>query len=194
MDAPNSPYSRSLLILMAALYLLSISAFGIANWVNSPEATPWWEMLLNLLILSIPLVLLYGSVYVLATAWRERSRQGQVSPRLGKIIHWTPRIAAIVIILFTSLFSLDVFEAQAPPLELLLGFLVHNIPSIVMILLLVFAWRRPVVGFVAFVIVAALFLIRSIFTLPNLLLFALPILMIALLFYADWKWVKMPKT
>jgi hypothetical protein len=34
-------------------------------------------------ILSIPLVLFYGSIYVVVTGWREHSALGQVSPRLG---------------------------------------------------------------------------------------------------------------
>jgi hypothetical protein len=151
-----------------------------------------WEMLLNALIVSIPLVLIFGSIYVLTVAWREHARLGQVDPRLARIIHWAPRVAAILIILFVSLFSLDVFEMEAAPLELLVGFLMHNLPSIVMLVLLIFAWKRPVVGFVAFLVAAALFAIffvRSIYALPNLLLFVLPILLIACLFYADWKWL-----
>jgi uncharacterized membrane protein YidH (DUF202 family) len=67
-----------------------------------------------------------------------------------------------------------------------------------MLVLLVFAWKRPVVGFVAFLIAAAAFAIRFVggsfvsgsFVLPNLLLFVLPILLIASLFYADWQWLK----
>jgi hypothetical protein len=153
----------------------------------------WWMMLLNIPILSIPLVLLYGSIYVLVIAWREHSTTGQVNPRLAKIIHWAPRVAAILIIVFISLFSLDVFEMQASPLELLGGFLIHNIPSIGMLVLLLFAWKRPVIGFVAFLAAAALFTIffvRSIYALPNLLLFVFPILLVACLFYADWKWLE----
>ena len=94
--------------------------------------------------------------------------------------------------LLVSLFSLDVFSMQAPIFELIAGFLVHNIPSIIMIVLLVFAWQRPAVGFVAFTIAAvsfALFFVRGVESLPNLLLFAFPILMVALLFHADWKWL-----
>ena len=92
---------------------------------------------------------------------------------------------------FMSLFSLDVFEMQASPLELLGGFLIHNIPSIAMILMLVFAWKRPAVGFVAFLIAGAhfaFFFVRDFYALSNLLLFVLPILLIACLFYIDWKW------
>lgn len=148
---------------------------------------------INIPILAIPLVLLYGSIYVLVAGWRERAASGQINPRLAKIIHRAPRIAALLIIFFVSLFSLDVFETEAAPLELLAGFLIHNIPSIGMLVLLVFAWKRPVVGFAAFLAAAAvfsLFFVRDIYALPNLLLFVLPILLIAALFYADWQWLE----
>jgi hypothetical protein len=193
METQKSRFNRILLMVLIALYMLAIAAFSYANWAADPESSQWWMTLLNIPILSIPLVLLFGSIYVLVVAWREYSALGQVNPRLAKIIHWAPRIAAILIILFISLFSLDVFEMEASPLELLGGFLIHNIPSIIMIVLLIFAWKRPVVGFVAFLVAAALFTIffvRSIYALPNLLLFVFPILLVAFLFYADWKWLK----
>jgi len=193
MDTTKTQFNRILLIILAVLYVLSVTAFVYANWAADPEFEQWWMTLLNILILSIPLVLLYGSIYVLVIAWREHSTLGQVSPRLAKIIHWAPRVAAILIIFFVSLFSLDVFEMEASPLELLGGFLMHNIPSIGMLVLLIFAWKRPAVGFVAFLVAAALFAIffvRDIYSLPNLLLFVLPILLVAFLFYVDWKWLK----
>jgi hypothetical protein len=152
-----------------------------------------WMLLLNILILSIPLVLLFGAIYVLLVGWRERSTLGKVSPRLAKIIHWAPRVAALLIIFFIGLFSLDVFGTGAPPLEVLGAFVMHNLPSLVMLVLLVFAWKRPVVGFVAFLIAATAFaalFVRDIYSLPNLLLFVLPILLVASLFYADWQWLK----
>ena len=99
----------------------------------------------------------------------------------------------MMIIFFVGLFSLDVFEMQATPLELLGGFLMHNIPTLVLLALLILAWKRPAVGFVAFLAAAALFIIffvRSIYALPNLVLFVLPTLLIAGLFYADWKWLE----
>jgi hypothetical protein len=192
MHTQKSQFNRILLIVLSILYVLSIAVFTYANWAADPEFTKWWIMLLNVLILSIPLVLLYGSIYVLVVAWREHSSLGRVSPRLAKIIHWAPRVAAILIIFFISLFSLDVFSIKASPLELLGGFLIHNIPSIGLLVLLIFAWKRPAVGFVAFLVAAALFALffmRGIFALSNLLLFVLPILLVACLFYADWKWL-----
>ena len=193
MEPKKSQFNRILLIFLVSLYVLSLSAFIYAEWAANTGDVAWWETLLNMLILSIPLVLLYGSIYVLVVAWREHSTGGQVNPRLAKIIHWAPRVAAILIIFFTSLFSLDVFEIEAPPLQLLGGFIMHNIPSIIMIVLLIFAWKRPVVGFVAFLVVAAAFIIffvRDVYAVSNLLLFVLPLLLIASLFYADWQWLK----
>ena len=192
METQKSRFNWALLIVLVALYLLAIAAFNRA-WAGESEPVPWRDMLLNSLIVSIPLVLLFGSIYVLVVAWRERSALGQINPRLAQIIHWAPRVAAILIILFMSLFSLDVFELEGSPLELLAGFLIHNLPSIGMLVLLILAWKRPVVGLVAFLVAGALFaffFVRQASDLPNLLVFVLPMLLIAGLFYADWKWVK----
>jgi hypothetical protein len=193
MDTQKPQLNRILLIILAVLYVITIAVLSYANWAAAPPGfMHWWMVLLNILILSIPLVSMYGSIYVLVIAWREHSAVGQVSPRLAKIIHWVPRVATILIITFVTLFSLDVFEMEASPLELLGGFLIHNIPSIGMLVLLLFAWRRPVVGFVGFLAAAALFTIlfvRNIYDLSILILFVFPILLVACLFYADWKWL-----
>ena len=193
MDTQKSHFNRNLLIILVVLFVLTIAAFSYAIWAAESGNMQWRMMLLNLPIQAIPFVLLYGSIYVLVIGWREHSTFGQVSPRLAKIIHWAPRVAAILIIFFVTLFSFDVFAMQATPLELLGGFLIHNIPSIGMLVLLIFAWKRPVVGFVAFLVAAALFslfFVRDISALPTLLLIVLPILLIASLFYADWQWLK----
>ena len=193
METHNSRFQRNLSIILVLLFVVTLAALNYANWAAEPGFLQWRMLLLNILILSIPLVLLYGSIYVLLTGWHERSSLGKVSPRLGKIIHWAPRVGALLIIFFVGLFSLDVFGTGAPPLEVLAGFLIHNLPSIAMLLLLIFAWKRPVVGFVAFLIAAVAFavlFVRDIYALPNLLLFVLPILLIASLFYADWQWLK----
>lgn len=193
MENQTSRFNRTLLVILVVLYLISVVAFSYANWAVDPAAMEWWMTLLNALIISIPLVLVYGSIYVLVVAWREHTSQGQINPRLAKVIRWAPRLAAMLIIFFISLFSLDVFGMEGSPLELLAGFIMHNLPSLGLILLLVFAWKRPALGFAAFIAAAVLFtffFVRDMGSLPNLLFFVLPILLVALLFYADWRWVK----
>lgn len=192
MNTREYRFNRNLLVILVTFYLLTLAAFSYANWAADPVFMVWWKTLLNIPILSIPLVLLYGSIYILVSAWRQHANQENINPRLAKTIRSAPRVAAILIIFFIGLFSLDIFEMQAPPLQLLGAFLIHNIPSIVLTVLLIAAWKRPVVGFVAFLAAAVLFIIffvRDLSALPNLLLFVLPILMVALLFYADWRWL-----
>ena len=193
METHKSQFNRNLLIILVVLYLFTIAIFLYPVLVSEPDFTEWWMIPLNILILSIPLVLLYGAIYLLVRGGHERSALGIVSPRLAKFIHWAPRIAAMLIIFFMSLFSLDVFGMGASALEVLGAFLIHNIPSLLMLILLALAWKRPVVGFAAFLIAGvafALLFVRDFYALPNLLLFVLPILLIASLFYADWKWLK----
>ena len=195
METQNPRFNRNLLVVMAALYVLTIAIFVYPMLASEPGFAEWWMIPINLLITSIPLLLLYGSIYVLVRGWHERSTVGEVSPRLTKVIHWAPRVAAILISFFMSLFSLDVFGMGASPLEVLGAFLMHNIPSMILILFLVFAWKRPVVGFVVFLIAGIAFIVffvRDFYALPNLLLFVFPILLIASLFYADWKWLNPP--
>ena len=191
MNAQISRFNRFLMILMVVLYLISLGAFSYANWMAEPVHVLWMHAV-NAIILSIPLVLFYGSIYVLVSAWREHNLTGQISARLAKVVHWAPRLAAILIIFFVTLFSLDVFEIQAPPLELVGAFLIHSLPSIIMILFLVFAWRRPVVGFIAFLLAGLFFMRFVIFDqgLLHFLLFSGPLLLISGLFYADWRWYK----
>jgi hypothetical protein len=184
-----SRFNRLLLILMVVLYAISLAAFTYANWQAESDPTLWFHAV-NALILSIPLVLFYGAAYVLIRAWREHRLTGQLSARLAQIIHRAPRAAAILIIFFVTLFSLDVFEMEASPLELLGAFLMHSLPSIFLIVLLAFAWRRPVIGFVAFLLAGLVFLRFVIFdfNLGHFLLFSGPLLLISGLFYADWRW------
>lgn len=192
MDAQKSHFNRYLLAILVFLFVLSLAALIYPELAAGGATVQWWMLLLNLLLLSIPLILLYGSIYVLTIAWREHTTLGQINPRLAKIIYWAPRLAAIAIILFISLFSLDVFETPGSALELLGGLLIHNLPSLVMLAVLIVAWKWPAVGFVAFLALGVLFIlffVRSIDALPNLLIFVLPILLIAGLFYADWRWL-----
>ncbi len=63
-----------------------------------------------------------------------------------KIVYWTPRILCIVAILFVSLFALDAFESGHTIWQQIGAFLIHLIPSFILIGLLVLAWYYELVG------------------------------------------------
>lgn len=71
--------------------------------------------------------------------------QWQCGP-MDRLIWLAPRIVTILGIGFLSLFALDAFEGPAPWHQLLLGFLIHMVPSFVLIALLALAWRFERIG------------------------------------------------
>jgi hypothetical protein len=66
------------------------------------------------------------------------------------LIHWTPRILAILAILFISLFALDAFDPHLTLGQQIVGFLMHMIPSFVLLAILIIAWRWELVGGIMF--------------------------------------------
>jgi hypothetical protein len=111
-----------------------------------------------------------------------------MNKRFG-FLHWTPRILGVLFIIFISLFALDVFEEGHAWWELLLGFLIHLIPSYFLAAALIIAWRRPGLGGLLFLAVALGFIVR--FNLVrewiSFMLIAVPPLLIGALFLADWQ-------
>ncbi len=69
------------------------------------------------------------------------------------IIHWIPRVLCILAILFISLFSLDSFGPGMSLWQQISAFMMHLIPSFVLVLFLIVAWKWELVGGAIFVIV-----------------------------------------
>jgi hypothetical protein len=69
-----------------------------------------------------------------------------------KIIHWTPRILCILAILFVSMFALDSFSPGIPLWKQIVGFFMHMIPSFVLIIFLLVAWKWELIGGAIFII------------------------------------------
>ncbi len=180
-----------LLAVLIVLYLASLGIYTLANWRAEGEPHLVWTHLVNVLILSLPLILFYGAVYILVMAWQQHRATGRLDPRLTRVIYLAPRIAALVIVFFIGLFSLDVFGEGGTLLQQIGAFLMHSIPSIIMAVFVVFAWRRPLVGFIGFLLAGVVFL-RFVLGqgLANFLLFSGPLLLIAAMFYVDWRWNK----
>ncbi len=71
-----------------------------------------------------------------------------------KIFHWLPRILCILAILFISMFALDSFEPGMPVWKQIGGFLIHLIPSYILILFLIVAWKWEQIGGMILIILA----------------------------------------
>ena len=76
-----------------------------------------------------------------------------------KVLYWFPRILMILAILFMIMFSFDVFGGNEPFGKQLLGFLAHNIPAIVLIISLVFAWKYEIAGGIVILVLSVALMI-----------------------------------
>jgi hypothetical protein len=66
--------------------------------------------------------------------------------KTSKLLHWLPRIICILAILFLSLFALDSFSPERTLMQNILAFLTHLIPSFILILILIIAWKWEKTG------------------------------------------------
>jgi cytochrome b561 len=62
------------------------------------------------------------------------------------LFHWLPRILCFTAILFISLFALDAFEPGLSLWQQLAAFLIHLIPSFVLGVILLVAWKWEYIG------------------------------------------------
>lgn len=117
---------------------------------------------------------------------------------MKKILYWVPRILSIIFICFLTLFSLDVFESGMSAGEIALGLLLHNIPSIIMAVLLIIAWRKEIVGAVGYWAAGLLYIGFVTFSAVNSglkwylaitwsIVIAGPAFIIGVLFLINWK-------
>jgi len=69
------------------------------------------------------------------------------------LIHWLPRIICILAILFVSMFALDAFAPGLTIWQQLGAFLMHLIPSFVLLAFLVVAWKWELIGGIIFTLI-----------------------------------------
>ncbi len=75
----------------------------------------------------------------------------------GRKLYWIPRVLTIIFILFLSLFALDAFSGNASFLEKLIGFIIHLLPSFVLLAILATSWKYPVFSGIAFILISIAF-------------------------------------
>ena len=70
-----------------------------------------------------------------------------------KLLYWTPRILCVLAILFISMFALDAFDGNASVWQKIGGFIIHLIPSYILIALLIVAWKWELIGGIIFMLI-----------------------------------------
>lgn len=77
---------------------------------------------------------------------------------INKFVYWTPRILSILFIAFLFLFSLDIFDMKLSFWQTVLGLFMHNIPALVLLIVLLISWKHEIVGGIVFILAGILYI------------------------------------
>jgi hypothetical protein len=69
---------------------------------------------------------------------------------------WIPRILSILIIIFISMFAADAFSSDEGFLRQLSDFIMHLLPSFLLLGILIIAWKRELTGGILYILLSLL--------------------------------------
>lgn len=118
--------------------------------------------------------------------------------KISKTLYWAPRILAVMLLLFLTLFSFDVFDSCIGIAECFFAMVLHNIIVFILAILLWLSWKREWIGAITFVVAGLLYislLVISAIIEKNFewyliswsMILAGPAFIIAYLFWKNWK-------
>lgn len=109
---------------------------------------------------------------------------------IKKFLFWSPRVLCIIFALFISIFALDVFDGQHTFWETMLALVIHLIPPMVIILVLIVAWKRELIGCIVFLVLPIIYIAVAWgrFPISVYLTMCTPMLLISVLYFLNWKY------
>jgi hypothetical protein len=104
------------------------------------------------------------------------------------IVQWSARIIGIVFAAFTSIFAADVFSEGYDMPHTLLALFMHLIPTFLIVIVLVVAWRREWIGGVAFLVLGIFYFFSKFgkISWQGFAIIATPLFALAILFFIGW--------
>ena len=102
-----------------------------------------------------------------------------------RVLFWTPRVLCILFAMFLSMFALDVFSEGYGFGETILALLIHLVPTYIVVIALVIAWRWEWVGAILFIALALFYLVWS-GRFDWSLVISGPLFLVGILFLFNW--------
>lgn len=105
-----------------------------------------------------------------------------------KVLLWTPRVIAFAFAAFLSVFALDVFGEGRGFVETLVELLMHLVPTAIIAVLALAAWRREWIGGIAFSALGAFYVITTWGRFPWSVYVVIsgPLFLLGVLYTIDW--------
>jgi hypothetical protein len=112
-----------------------------------------------------------------------------VKTPVKRLLFWTPRVLCVLFAVFISLFALDVFGEGYTFWEMILGFLIHLIPTGIVLVVLAISWRWEWVGGILFIALGTAYLVTSWnkFHWSAYVVISGPLFLIGVLFLISWR-------
>jgi len=97
---------------------------------------------------------------------------------------WIPRLLTLIIILFLSIFALDVFDGKDSLIKIIEALFIHMIPSIILLFLLILSWRYQKLSGILFILLCFIFTVffHTYTNIINFSIISLPILIVGVMF------------
>lgn len=127
-----------------------LALVAAASVVELAREMQQWDVPPSVMLINV--ILTGAVVFALGLAIEvveEEYQAGRMKRWVGRLLFWTPRIAALSFAAFVSLFALDVLAEGSGLWETLLALLIHLIPVGIMLIGIAIAWRYEWVGAVA---------------------------------------------
>lgn len=107
-----------------------------------------------------------------------------------QILFWSPRALCILFALFISIFALDVFGEGYDFWKTLLALAMHLIPTGIVLVILVIAWRWEWIGGILFFALTGYYIYWAWgrFPLYDYFIIAGPMVIVSILFFINWKY------
>lgn len=106
--------------------------------------------------------------------------------RSCKILYWIPRILSLLFAFFIGLFALDVLNENFSTGKTIVAFSIHLIPTYIVLLFTIIAWKREGIGSMLFTIIGLAYIFN--FKDQPFLTYAIisgPLFLIAILFLVN---------
>lgn len=117
--------------------------------------------------------------------------------KISRSLYWTPRVLSIAVVVFFALTSLDVFGNGYSFWQTVEALLIHNISTFVLLAVVLVSWKYELVGGIGFALLGLVYIasilvraLRSQFGWYMIIWFLQisgPLLLIAILYYLNWK-------
>lgn len=111
----------------------------------------------------------------------------------NSFIYWTPRILSIIFIVFLVVMSFDVISPELSLRQITTGLFIHNIPTLIMLIVLIISWKHEIAGGFAFLLAGLLYIVFACraqiawyIALSWILTIAGPAFLIGVLFLINW--------